>query len=80
MVHLFTLTLLCAYLLGCSFGTPLPKCKKPAVRKEWRALGHDGQKAFADAIKVSACHLLIVTLSSTESVRYSVCRSFHMNP
>jgi hypothetical protein len=28
------------------------KCTKPTIRREWRALGHAGQKAFADAIKV----------------------------
>jgi hypothetical protein len=51
MLHLFSVTLLCASIVGLSSGAATPTCKKPSVRKEWRALGHDGQKAFADAIK-----------------------------
>lgn len=52
MTYLFHLVLLFASIIGISTGTALPTCKTPAVRKEWRDLGRDGQKAFADAIKV----------------------------
>lgn len=53
MLRLFTAVLLCASVVGLSSAGPAPStCKNPSIRKEWRALGHDGQKAFADAIKV----------------------------
>jgi tyrosinase len=53
MFRLFALVLLSTCIIGLSSGTVAPKCKQPAVRKEWRALGPDGQKAFAEAIKAS---------------------------
>ncbi|KIM81626.1 hypothetical protein PILCRDRAFT_8665 [Piloderma croceum F 1598] len=56
MVRLFALALLSTCIFGLSSGTVTPKCKQPAVRKEWRALGPDGQKAFTDAIKASICY------------------------
>lgn len=54
MLRLFSLALLCARIFGLSSGNATPKCEKPAVRKEWRALGYEGQKAFTEAIKVRA--------------------------
>lgn len=41
----FTCILSAGVILGST-------CKKPIVRKEWRSLGYDGQKAYTDAIKV----------------------------
>jgi tyrosinase len=55
MVRLFALALLSTCIFGLSSGTATPKCKQPAVRKEWRELGPEGQKAFTEAIKASIC-------------------------
>jgi len=53
MYWLFVFGQICAIIIGLSSGTVIPKCKceRPTVRKEWRALGHDGQAAFTEAIK-----------------------------
>jgi len=53
MYWLFVFGQICAIIIGLSYGTVIPKCKceRPTVRKEWRALGHDGQAAFTEAIK-----------------------------
>lgn len=53
MIRLIFVTLLCASFVGLSSGNDTSNCKRPSLRKEWRALGHDGQKAFTDAIKAS---------------------------
>lgn len=51
MLRVFQLIFLCASFttLVAAHGST---CKNPAIRKEWRSLGHSGQKAYADAIKV----------------------------
>jgi len=64
MRHLFVFGLICASFVGLSSGTVIPKCKKPSVRKEWRALGYDGQKAFTEAINCLS-RLPHVSLSPT---------------
>ncbi|KDQ13281.1 hypothetical protein BOTBODRAFT_56116 [Botryobasidium botryosum FD-172 SS1] len=42
-------TLACAIAPAVAVRTPA--CRTPSVRKDWRALGYSGQKAFVDAIK-----------------------------
>ncbi|KDQ13278.1 hypothetical protein BOTBODRAFT_33608 [Botryobasidium botryosum FD-172 SS1] len=43
-------------ILACALGSTVaipskPTCQNPGVRKEWRALGYSGQKAYVDAMK-----------------------------
>ena len=61
MIGLLILVLLCSNIVVSS-GTVTPKCTKPSLRKEWRALGYDGQKAFIDAIKASFFYFYTVIL------------------
>jgi hypothetical protein len=62
MIRLLTLALLCASIVDLSSGTATPKCTRPSLRKEWRALGYDGQRAFTDAIKAGIIHFYVDTL------------------
>ncbi|KIM80670.1 hypothetical protein PILCRDRAFT_9478 [Piloderma croceum F 1598] len=54
MLRILSGALLCVCFIRSSSGIATPKCKEPALRKEWRALGYDGQKDLIDAIKASA--------------------------
>ena len=56
MIGLLMLALFCASIVDLSSGTATPKCTRPSLRKEWRELGYDGQKAFIDAIKAGMFH------------------------
>jgi hypothetical protein len=62
MLRILSGALLCVCFIRSSSGIAAPKCKEPALRKEWRALGYDGQKDFTDAIKVSFATFCVVTL------------------
>lgn len=53
MLCLLSFAVLCICFAGSSSCTATHQCKKPALRKEWRALGRGGQKDFTDAIKAS---------------------------
>ena len=69
MLRLFFSAVFLVAFVGLCSGTATPKCTKPSVRKEWRALGHDGQKAFADAIKAS---ILLTSIYSTMDLERTV--------
>ena len=62
MIRTLFSALLCVSIINQSSGTASPKCEKPSVRKEWRALGYDGQKAYINAVKASIFHFYCVTL------------------
>lgn len=70
--------LLCVGIINVSSGTASRKCERPSLRKEWRALGYDGQKAYIDAVKASIFHFHGVTLLKLPVS--SVCRIFLMRP
>ena len=62
MIGLLVIALLCARIIDVSSGTATPKCTRPSLRKEWRELSYDGQKAFIDAIKAGIFHFYTVIL------------------
>src|ERR1700742_2794129 len=70
--------LLCVSIINVSSGTASRKCERLSLRKEWRALGYDGQKAYIDAVKASIFHFHGVTLLKLPVS--SVCRIFLMRP
>ncbi|KDQ13283.1 hypothetical protein BOTBODRAFT_66799 [Botryobasidium botryosum FD-172 SS1] len=52
MMHTFRLLALASCLVSAAVAHPVNSgCKSLAIRKEWRALGYEGQKAYVDAIK-----------------------------
>src|SRR6266436_3480787 len=75
--HLTTLTVfLLTSLTTGAFAAPRGTCKNPATRKEWRSLGHSGQKAYVDAIKVCVPFGMRLALESVpELCRYVYVRS-----
>jgi len=64
MIRTFFCALLCISIVSLSSGTATPKCVKPSIRKEWRALGYDGQRAYINAVKCLS-HLPHETLVPT---------------
>ena len=62
MLRILSGVLLCVCFIRSSSGVATHKCKEPALQKEWRALGYDGQKDFTDAIKASLSYFCVVTL------------------
>lgn len=76
MTNLLVLALLCATIFDLTSATATPKCTRPSLRKEWRELGYDGQKAFADAIKVLSNFTLLSYTERRPSLIFSVYHIF----
>jgi tyrosinase len=64
MIRALFCALLGISIIGVSSGTAGSKCERPSLRKEWRSLGYDGQKAYIDAVKCLS-HLPHETLVPT---------------
>jgi hypothetical protein len=63
MLRILSRALLYVCFIRSSSGIATTKCEEPALRKEWRALGYDGQKDFTDAFKASFSYFGVVTLN-----------------